>query len=146
MDMADIIEDLPDDEGEGKRNYDVGYGKPPVSGRFKPGQSGNPRGRRKGQPNRKTFTEQELGRRQWVTVDGKRRYLSNWELAMLSQIMKARKGDPKAFRTLLDYVEGLGRDTESQAQHQGLAPEEREAMKRHLDYIRKKRPEDGHEP
>lgn len=29
-------------------DYDVGYGKPPVATRFKPGQSGNPRGRRKG--------------------------------------------------------------------------------------------------
>ena len=30
--------------------YDVGYGKPPAKGQFKPGQSGNPGGRRKGQP------------------------------------------------------------------------------------------------
>jgi hypothetical protein len=30
--------------------YDVGYGRPPVHSRFSPGQSGNPAGRRKGQP------------------------------------------------------------------------------------------------
>ena len=30
--------------------YDVGYGRPPVHSRFQPGQSGNPAGRRKGQP------------------------------------------------------------------------------------------------
>ena len=30
--------------------YDVGYGRPPVHSRFPPGQSGNPAGRRKGQP------------------------------------------------------------------------------------------------
>jgi hypothetical protein len=29
-------------------DYEVGYGKPPVAHRFKPGQSGNPRGRPKG--------------------------------------------------------------------------------------------------
>jgi len=34
------------------RTYDVGYGKPPVQTRFKPGQSGNPGGRRKGSKNR----------------------------------------------------------------------------------------------
>ena len=28
------------------RDYEVGYGKPPVHSRFKPGQSGNPKGRR----------------------------------------------------------------------------------------------------
>src|SRR5687768_11122353 len=32
--------------------YQVGYGKPPVHSRFKPGQSGNPRGRPKGARNR----------------------------------------------------------------------------------------------
>jgi Family of unknown function (DUF5681) len=30
--------------------YDVGYGRPPVQSRFPPDQSGNPAGRRKGQP------------------------------------------------------------------------------------------------
>lgn len=32
--------------------YDVGYGKPPLDTRFRPGQSGNPRGRPKGSKNR----------------------------------------------------------------------------------------------
>ena len=30
-----------------KRDYEIGYGKPPKQTRFKPGQSGNPRGRPK---------------------------------------------------------------------------------------------------
>jgi hypothetical protein len=33
-------------------HYEVGYGRPPVETRFKPGQSGNPRGRPKGSKNR----------------------------------------------------------------------------------------------
>ena len=37
--------------GQG-RGYEVGYGKPPVSGRFKPGRSGNPKGRPKGAKNK----------------------------------------------------------------------------------------------
>ena len=32
--------------------YEVGYGKPPESGRFKPGQSGNPKGRPRGAKNK----------------------------------------------------------------------------------------------
>ena len=142
--MADNIEDRPDD-GEGKRTYEVGYGKPPKAHRFKPNQSGNPKGRRKGQPNLKTFIDQEMGRRQWVTVDGKRRLLSNREIAVLAQINKARKGDDKAFRALLEHDEGLKRDTEAHAQRQDLSQEERETLQRQLDYIRKKRPEDDHE-
>ena len=33
-------------------SYEVGYAKPPVETRFKPGQSGNPRGRPKGAKNK----------------------------------------------------------------------------------------------
>jgi len=38
-------------------NYPVGYAKPPVESRFKPGQSGNPRGRPKGSRNRAKLPE-----------------------------------------------------------------------------------------
>ncbi len=41
--------------------YDVGYRKPPKHTRFKPGQSGNPRGRPKGTKNLKTDLIEELG-------------------------------------------------------------------------------------
>ena len=37
-----------------ERDYEVGYAKPPKDTRFKPGQSGNPRGRPKGARNKKT--------------------------------------------------------------------------------------------
>ena len=41
--------------------HDVGYGKPPKHGRFKPGQSGNPKGRPKGSRNRvPAVTEERL--------------------------------------------------------------------------------------
>jgi hypothetical protein len=32
------------------REFEVGYGRPPLHTRFKPGQSGNPKGRVKGRP------------------------------------------------------------------------------------------------
>ena len=40
---------IPEDKGRGsaKAGYEVGYGKPPQHSRFKPGQSGNPKGRPK---------------------------------------------------------------------------------------------------
>jgi hypothetical protein len=40
--------------------YQVGYGRPPQHTRFKRGQSGNPRGRRPGQPNMKTAIQRVL--------------------------------------------------------------------------------------
>lgn len=39
--------------------YEVGYGKPPADTRFKPGQSGNPRGRPRGAKNRKPALNEE---------------------------------------------------------------------------------------
>ena len=33
-------------------NFEVGYGKPPAKTRFRPGQSGNPKGRPKGSKNK----------------------------------------------------------------------------------------------
>lgn len=40
--------------------YEVGYGKPPKDTRFKPGQSGNPRGRPKGAKNRPPVTQERF--------------------------------------------------------------------------------------
>ncbi len=44
-------------EGAPEREYEVGYGKPPVASRFPPGRSGNPRGRQKGSKNGRTLLE-----------------------------------------------------------------------------------------
>ena len=45
--------------------YKVGYKRPPVSTRFKPGSSGNPKGRPKGQRNFKTIMRKPSMRQSW---------------------------------------------------------------------------------
>ena len=49
------------DGDEADDEYDVGYKKPPKRTQFKPGQSGNPRGRPKGTKNLKTDLAEALG-------------------------------------------------------------------------------------
>jgi hypothetical protein len=44
----------------GKHSYEVGYRKPPKATRFKPGQSGNPRGRTKRSKGGRTLLEETL--------------------------------------------------------------------------------------
>ena len=44
----------------GNDDYAVGFRRPPVHSRFKPGQSGNPSGRAKGSKNLKTLFHQVL--------------------------------------------------------------------------------------
>jgi uncharacterized protein DUF5681 len=41
-----------------KKDYTIGFGRPPAAHRFKPGQSGNPRGRPKGRKNFDTMVRE----------------------------------------------------------------------------------------
>jgi hypothetical protein len=41
------------------RDYEVGYAKPPARTRFKPGQSGNPKGRPRGSKNARPSLSEE---------------------------------------------------------------------------------------
>ncbi len=54
-------------------SYAVGYGKPPLPTRFKPGQPAKPRGRPRGARNWKTLLTEALDRRVLVTEGGRRR-------------------------------------------------------------------------
>src|ERR1044071_1619790 len=59
---------------------EVGYGKPPRSTQFKPGQSGNRAGRPRGSKNFATALEQELNSRVIVTENGRRKRVSKREV------------------------------------------------------------------
>jgi hypothetical protein len=63
-------------------DYEVGYCKPPVATRFKPGQSGNPAGaKRKVTPtNLSQAIEQALMKKQTVRINGRRRRIPRMEI------------------------------------------------------------------
>lgn len=82
-------------------NNGVGYGRPPVSTRFKPGQSGNPKGRPKGSKNMLTLLREELDQKITVTSDGRRQRMSKARVAVRRQVDQAVLGDPKAFATVM---------------------------------------------
>ena len=78
------------------RNYEVGYGKPPKHTRFKPGQSGNPKGRKPGSKNVMTLLEQTLFDTVKVRENGKVRRVPAIQACLLNLRNQAIKGDPRA--------------------------------------------------
>jgi hypothetical protein len=79
----------------------VGYGQPPKRTQFKPGQSGNPKGRPKGAKNLATRIEEVLSLPVKIT-QGKRQKWVRTDFAMLLRMReKALNGDLRASERLL---------------------------------------------
>src|SRR5262245_59863339 len=94
------------DQSGDKQNGAVGYRRPPVNRQFKPGQSGNPRGRPKGSKNLVTMVAEALNEKMKVrTKDGRTRTLSKQELMVEVMVNKAVAGDPKAFAMVEKFVD-----------------------------------------
>jgi hypothetical protein len=85
--------------------YEVGWGKPPRSRQFKPGQSGNPGGRRKGSLNLKTVMKAVLESEIELTENGRKRKVPLIEAIILRQAQDALRGQPRAIDSLLDRYE-----------------------------------------
>jgi hypothetical protein len=88
-----------DNDGKG-----VGYGRPPSHSRFKPGRSGNPAGRRKGQVNLKTDLAEELGEKIRVREGARERSISKQRAMIKALVAKALKGDPRAAALLFAMI------------------------------------------
>ncbi|MFC4272781.1 hypothetical protein GQF03_09965 [Sneathiella chungangensis] len=80
---------------------DIGYKKPPKKHQFKPGQSGNKKGRPKGAKNLKTDLMEELGEMITIKEGGKPKKISKQRAVLKSLAVKAVQGDPRAANTLL---------------------------------------------
>jgi hypothetical protein len=78
------------------RNYEVGHGKPPKGTQFKPGQSGNPKGRPKGSKAITTLVHDELKVRIAVSEGGVTKRMSKGEAIVKRLFSGALKGDLRA--------------------------------------------------
>jgi Family of unknown function (DUF5681) len=86
----------------------VGYGKPPVHTRFKPGQSGNPKGRRKGQRNVHTVFDEVLSQRITIREGNRTRSVSKLDAVIVTMVNAALRGDAKAQTALIAMMRSLG--------------------------------------
>jgi Family of unknown function (DUF5681) len=86
----------------------VGYGRPPAHTRFKPGQSGNPKGRRKGQRNVHTVLDETLNQRITIREGNRTRSLTKLDGLILTMVSAALKGDTKAQASLMTMMRSVG--------------------------------------
>lgn len=87
-------------------NYEVGYKRPPKHSRFKPGQSGNPKGRRKDDRSFDAFLNEELEAKIAGTDEnGKKIILSKGQAVAMKLVNSALKGDQRSMSLLMRQLE-----------------------------------------
>jgi hypothetical protein len=79
-----------------------------VHTQFKPGQSGNPKGRRKGQRNVHTVLKETLNQRITIREGDRTRSLTKLDGVILTIVSNALKGDAKAQASLITMMRSLG--------------------------------------
>ena len=94
--------DMPEKAGAeraGKRP--TGYKNPPEHTRFKPGQSGNPKGRPKGSKNLMNIVEMVGKEKMVIRENGRRRTIEAKEAVIRTLLIKALDRDPRAIDGIL---------------------------------------------
>ena len=117
----------------------AGYKKPPKAGQFKPGQSGNPKGRPKGSRNLKTDLNNLMKKRITIREGGKARSTSALEAVLLSLFGSATRGDVRASTTLINTVMKLNPDTKDDSGSSNISESDEELIK---DFFRRHSPTD----
>jgi hypothetical protein len=98
----------PRDRSASRSTRGIGYGRPPIASRFKPGASGNPNGRPKKSRNLKTIIRNALTANVTVREGEKKRSVSKIEGIVLRQLESALKGNDKAALATLKMAAQVG--------------------------------------
>lgn len=88
--------------------YKVGFGKPPESTQFKPGNTHGRRGRPKGSENLQTILAEEFDAKIEVNEGGKRRKLSKRRVGFRQLANRVASGETKATALYLDFLRKTG--------------------------------------
>ena len=83
-------------------NDEVGYGRPPKEHQFKPGQSGNPKGRPKGSKNEATYFRETVEMEVAMRVGGEMRKVPYMRAMWMKVADEALKGNPKAITLIVN--------------------------------------------
>ncbi len=88
-----------------KRKYEVGYGRPPKLKQFKPGRSGNPKGRPKASRTLEEAMRKLLTTKHSIVQNGQQKNVPFRELILLHWCKQAMSGNKAAINFVLDQIE-----------------------------------------
>ncbi len=113
----------------------VGYGRPPRHTRFKPGQSGNPRGRLRRKQSMADLIEAVLSEKVTVSINGRRKRVRA-DTAMLFRLREqALKGDIKAINVVLTLRQNHMSDNDHQQVETDWSEEDRAILANFSDRL-----------
>lgn len=98
--------------------YEIGYRRPPASGQFKKGQSGNKKGRPKGSKNFLTLLEHELNQTITVNENGKKKTISRMQAMVKRMVADALQGNLKSLMALVEILRRTGNFEENDSANQ----------------------------
>jgi hypothetical protein len=105
------------------KTAEVGYGEPPKASRWKPGQSGNPSGKKKGTKNGATILQEIMQRMISISDNGKVRKITVQEGLYVAHLTRGLKGDLKAAAFLLrEYAANQGAEATREANKVVIPP------------------------
>ena len=133
---------MPDGKKRSRRTipsatYKTGYRRPPTEHQFKPGQSGNRKGRPKGSRNTATLLREILDRKIEVRSSSTVRKISVREAMLTRFTESALKGDTKSAAFLLQRYDAG--ETAHEQLNEAVTRDEQEIIDTYMEaYLRKK--------
>lgn len=108
----------------------TGYKIPPTHSQFKPGQSGNPKGRPRGCRNTYSVLDDLLNQKIPVTQDGKQTKIDKKTAILLQTVNHSVRGDQRAIQTLLPHMLAIDENKERLAAvRESLSTNDQEILK-----------------
>jgi Family of unknown function (DUF5681) len=117
----------------GLSDYDIGYGRPPKRSQFRPGQSGNPTGRRKAIPTIGSRLRELVYSKVTVTEQGRTRRISRLDVMLRQLGNDAMRGDKRAFKLLMEFLHRYDAAVEGPVRSEDMTSEDLEILS---DYLR----------